>query len=134
LSENSLQDKLNSFNKEGQDKNGSGQTIPYAKAEKIPVLELEPFIHAGPVNTEEKEKENGWSGWLTFFLISFGGGIAALLTPCIFPMIPMTVSYFTKSGGKRANGLSNAFIFGLSIIVVYTLIGTVFSLLFGADF
>ncbi|WP_339655156.1 cytochrome c biogenesis protein CcdA, partial [uncultured Salegentibacter sp.] len=69
-----------------------------------------------------------------FFFISFGAGLAALLTPCVFPMIPMTVTYFTKSNASRANGINQALLYGFSIILIYTLIGTVFSLLFGADF
>lgn len=81
-----------------------------------------------------EEKEKGGAFLLTFFILSFGAGLAALLTPCVFPMIPMTVTYFTKSNISRANGISQALLYGFSIILIYTLIGTVFSLLFGADF
>ncbi|MFD2833562.1 thioredoxin family protein [Gramella sp. AN32] len=81
-----------------------------------------------------EEKEEGGAFLLTFFLLSFGAGMAALLTPCVFPMIPMTVTYFTKSNGSRVNGISQALLYGFSIILIYTLIGTVFSLFFGADF
>jgi len=81
-----------------------------------------------------EEKEEGGAFLLTFFLLSFGAGLAALLTPCVFPMIPMTVTYFTKSSGTRAKGISHALLYGFSIILIYTLIGTVFSLFFGADF
>ncbi len=68
--------------------------------------------------------------WL-FFLIAFGAGLIAILTPCVFPMIPMTVSYFMKSG---TNGKVQASIYGLSIIAIYTLFGTVVAVLFGAEF
>ncbi|WP_034886157.1 protein-disulfide reductase DsbD family protein [Gillisia sp. JM1] len=81
-----------------------------------------------------EEKEEGGAFLLTFFLLSFGAGLAALLTPCVFPMIPMTVTYFTKSSGSRANGIRQALLYGFSIILIYTLIGVVFSLFFGADF
>ncbi|TVZ27098.1 thiol:disulfide interchange protein DsbD [Gillisia sp. Hel_I_86] len=81
-----------------------------------------------------EEKEEGGAFIFTFFLLSFGAGLAALLTPCVFPMIPMTVTYFTKSSGSRANGISQALLYGVSIILIYTLIGTVFSLFFGAEF
>ena len=103
------------------------------KAEKlqVPVLALELFQNSF---VEEEPEESGWGGLATFFLISFGAGLAALLTPCIFPMIPMTVSYFTKTGTTRAKGIMNAIIYGVSIIIIYTLIGTVFSLIFGAGF
>ena len=66
-----------------------------------------------------------------FFLQAFGWGLLAILTPCVFPMIPMTVSYFMKSGSK---GKVQAVIYGLSIIVIYVLFGVVISVLFGADF
>lgn len=92
---------------------------------------LEPFQNS--FKTESKEKDKGWSGLLTFFLISFGAGLAALLTPCVFPMIPMTVTFFTKgSGGKK--GKVNALLYGLFIIAIYTIVGTLFALLFGAGF
>lgn len=68
--------------------------------------------------------------WL-FFLIAFGAGLVAILTPCVFPMIPMTVSYFMKSG---SNGKVQASIYGLAIIAIYTLFGTVIAVLFGAEF
>lgn len=95
------------------------------------VLEMQPFQNS--FQKESNEADQSWAGLLTFFLISFGAGLAALLTPCVFPMIPMTVTFFTKgSGGKK--GKINAFLYGLFIIVIYTLVGTLFSLLFGAGF
>ena len=69
----------------------------------------------------------------SIFLIAFFSGFAALLTPCVFPMIPMTVSFFTKQSKTRAKGIKNAIIYGISIIVIYVLLGTIVSLIFGAD-
>ena len=69
----------------------------------------------------------------SIFLIAFFSGFAALLTPCVFPMIPMTVSFFTKQSKTRAKGIKNAIIYGISIIVIYVLLGTLVSLIFGAD-
>jgi thiol:disulfide interchange protein len=66
-----------------------------------------------------------------FFILAFGGGLLAILTPCVFPMIPMTVSYFMKSGSK---GKIQAFVYGISIIVIYSLFGTLIALIFGEDF
>ena len=82
----------------------------------------------------EEEQEEGMSFFLSFFLVSFGAGLAALLTPCVFPMIPMTVSYFTKSEANRKKGIIQALLYGISIIAIYTVIGMVFSVLFGAAF
>ena len=98
----------------------------------IPVKDLKPFEN--PYADEVPLEDNSATALLTFFLLSFGAGLAALLTPCVFPMIPMTVTYFTKTSTTRAKGIANATIYGISIIVIYTLIGTVFALLFGAEF
>ncbi|MFD1187738.1 protein-disulfide reductase DsbD family protein [Pontibacter rugosus] len=78
-------------------------------------------------------ENNGDDGLLAFMLVAFGAGLMALLTPCVFPMVPMTVSFFTSSGGSRAQGVVKAFVYGLSIIAIYTIIGTVVAKLFGAD-
>jgi thiol:disulfide interchange protein len=70
----------------------------------------------------------------TIFLLGFGGGLLALLTPCVFPMIPMTVSLFSKGKNKsKKEGIKNAVIFGLSIIVIYVSLGLFITLTFGAD-
>ena len=83
--------------------------------------------------TNNPKKENSQKGLISIFLIAFISGFAALLTPCVFPMIPMTVSFFTKQSKTRAAGIKNAIIYGLSIIVIYVLLGVLVSLLFGAD-
>jgi thiol:disulfide interchange protein DsbD len=68
--------------------------------------------------------------WL-FFFFSFLAGLAAILTPCVFPMIPMTVSFFMKSGETKARSKLNAVFYGLSIIAIYTIIGTLVAVIFG---
>jgi len=82
--------------------------------------------------TPTKNRESKKELWGIFF-IAFFSGFAALLTPCVFPMIPMTVSFFTKQSKNKATGIRNAIIYGISIIVIYVLLGTVVSLIFGAD-
>lgn len=79
--------------------------------------------------TNEDEKRGNWG----IFWMSFLGGFAALLTPCVFPMIPMTVSFFTKQSKTKATGIRNAFFYGISIIVIYVVLGTVVTAIFGAD-
>ncbi|AOZ98089.1 protein-disulfide reductase DsbD family protein [Flavobacterium commune] len=69
----------------------------------------------------------------SIFIIAFLSGFAALLTPCVFPMIPMTVSFFTKQSKTRAKGIRNAIIYGISIIVIYVLLGILITWIFGAD-
>ncbi|WP_431244444.1 cytochrome c biogenesis protein CcdA [Flavobacterium sp. P21] len=72
-------------------------------------------------------------GLWSIFLIAFLSGFAALLTPCVFPMIPMTVSYFTKQSKSKAKGIKNAVVYGISIILIYVFLGSVITLLFGSD-
>lgn len=69
-----------------------------------------------------------------FFLAAFLSGLVALLTPCVFPMIPMTVSFFTRQSQSRAQAVGKALVYGLSIIVLYVLIGTIVSRLNGPEF
>jgi thiol:disulfide interchange protein len=69
------------------------------------------------------------SSFITFFLVAFVAGLAALLTPCVFPMIPMTVSFFTGQGKTKMH----AVIYGVSIIVIYTLVGAALAPLMGPE-
>ena len=80
-------------------------------------------------SSDEKEGKSMWA----LFFIAFLSGFAALLTPCVFPMIPMTVSFFTKQSKTKAKGIANAIIYGLSIIVIYVALGVGVSSIFGAD-
>lgn len=74
----------------------------------------------------------GMSIWAIFFA-GFAGGLLALLTPCVFPMLPLTVSFFTKQSKTRAKGISNAFIYAVSIIVIYVSLGLIITLTLGPD-
>jgi thiol:disulfide interchange protein DsbD len=80
-------------------------------------------------NNPAPEQQNIWS----VFLLSFLGGLAALLTPCVFPMIPMTVSFFTKQSKNKAAGIRNALLYGWFIIIIYVALGTLVTTVFGAD-
>lgn len=70
-------------------------------------------------------------GWI--FWACFAGGFLALVTPCVFSMIPITVSFFTKRSGSRALGIRNAVLYSVSIIVIYTLLGFLITVVFGAS-
>ncbi len=76
-----------------------------------------------------EEKKGLWS----IFFLAFIGGFAALLTPCVFPMIPMTVSFFTKQSKTKAEGKKNAILYGVSIILIYVILGSLVTGIFGAD-
>jgi len=69
--------------------------------------------------------------WQTFIKGLFGGFLAFLM-PCIFPMVPLTVSYFMKKGGSRQKGIGQALIYGLSIIVIYVAVGLLITVIFGS--
>lgn len=70
--------------------------------------------------------------WLSIFFKGLLGGLAALLTPCVFPLIPMNVSFFLKRSKTKAEGRSNALIYALSIIIIFVSLGLGVSLIFGA--
>lgn len=78
------------------------------------------------------KKDNTRSLW-AIFIAGFLGGIAALIMPCIFPMLPLTVSYFTKSASSKSGAVSKALVYGLSIIVIYVILGLIVTVIFGAD-
>lgn len=82
------------------------------------------------VHTPEKSNERSSLG---IFIAGFLGGLLALLTPCVFPMIPLTVSFFTKQSKTRKRGIVNAVIYGLSIILLYVSLGLLITLSLGPD-
>ena len=67
------------------------------------------------------------------FVLGFFGGLAAFFMPCIYPMIPLTVSFFTKKSGTRGKGIQSAIVYGLSIIVIYVALGLLITIIFGAS-
>ncbi|MDE7025424.1 MAG: thiol:disulfide interchange protein, partial [Paramuribaculum sp.] len=72
------------------------------------------------------------SSWWYIFLWGFIGGLVALLTPCVWPMIPLTVSFFLKRSGDRRKAIADAVIYGVAIIVIYLVLGLAITMLFGA--
>jgi thiol:disulfide interchange protein DsbD len=73
------------------------------------------------------------SSYWVIFITAFLSGFLALLTPCVFPMIPMTVSFFLKRSKNRKKGIANAVVYGLSIIVIYVTLGIAVTAIFGSD-
>ena len=84
-------------------------------------------IKLNPIKVNSSIKDSWW----VIFLKGFGGGLIALLTPCVFPMIPMTVTFFTKRSKSRTSGILNALLYGVSIIVIYVILGVVITALLG---
>lgn len=87
-----------------------------------------------PIGTcsEGAKATAGKSLW-SIFGLGFIGGLLAMLMPCIFPMIPLTVSFFTKSGGSRAQGIQRASLYGFFIFMIYVLLSLPFHLIQGLD-
>ncbi len=84
-----------------------------------------PVASCGPVKETVNKNSSLWS----IFVLGFFGGLLALLTPCVFPMIPLTVSFFTKGSENRSKGLFNAFMYGAFILLVYLLLSIPFHLM-----
>lgn len=108
---------------------GPGKT----KGEGTPVFSEFDYTDANSNCDGTTEEESESQNWFWIFLLGFGGGLLAILTPCVFPMIPLTVSYFTKSSTTKAKGIRNAVTYGLSIIIIYLLLGLLITGIFGAD-
>lgn len=83
-------------------------------------------------NTDNEASIKGMSSWL-IFVGGFAGGLLALLTPCVWPMIPLTVSFFLKKSGSRRKSIINAILYGISIIIIYLILGLAVTILFGAS-
>ena len=88
--------------------------------------EIKPSPQIAPIDDAKKSL-------LGIFIAGFLGGLLALLTPCVFPMIPLTVSYFTKQASSRSKGFLTALFYGLSIIGIYTGLGLLITVVFGSD-
>ncbi|MDE6702462.1 MAG: thioredoxin family protein [Muribaculaceae bacterium] len=72
------------------------------------------------------------TGWLSIFIFGFLGGLLALLTPCVWPLIPMTMSFFLKKGRTRSRAIADAVTYGVSIVVIYLVMGIAITLIFDA--
>lgn len=77
-------------------------------------------------------KDVSGSSWWYIFIWGFLGGLLALLTPCVWPMIPLTVSFFLKRSANRSKAVGDAVIYGLAIIVIYLVLGLAITMIFGA--
>jgi len=90
------------------------------------IPELENLDLDNAVNKECGDSEEENKTYWMLFLLGLGGGLISLITPCVFPMIPLTVSYFTKGGSEKGKGIGKAVLYGISIVVVYVAISLPF--------
>ncbi len=99
-----------------------------------PVTEADTWAPVTLTDADASQQDAAGSGSLWWiFWACFGGGLLALLTPCVWPIIPMTVSFFLKKGDSRASAVSSAIIYGLAIIIIYVALGLAVTALFGAS-
>lgn len=103
----------------------AGEDAPATTSEQPTVAEVDTWA---PVEMPKKSNDN--SIW-TIFILGFGGGLLALLTPCVWPIIPMTVSFFLKRSKEKKQAVREAIVYGISIIFIYLVLGLAVTLLFG---
>ncbi len=85
------------------------------------------------LNAFDEHTESSEASWLYIFFAGFLGGLIALFTPCVWPIIPMTVSFFLKRSGDKKKGIRDAWTYGASIVVIYVVLGLAITLIFGAS-
>ncbi len=104
-----------------------GKTVDTATSPKVQNIK---DTWAPIENPDESHDVSDSSLWY-IFILGFAGGFVALLTPCVWPMIPMTVSFFLKQNGSRAKSIRDAMIYGFSIIIIYLILGIAITIIFG---
>ena len=106
------------------------EDFSFAFKDGMPALAEDTELGGADEDITGRDKKTLWG----FFILSFVFGLIAILTPCVFPMIPMTVSFFMKDPGEKAKGRSQAVVYGLSIIIIYVLVGTILAIFLGPGF
>jgi len=116
---------------QGSEVQNGAEKVDSSEIEKVEnqVEKTEATVTETKTEIPKEETQSSWQ----IFLLGLLAGFTALLTPCVFPMIPMNVSFFTKQSKTKAEGIKNASIFSLSIIVLYVSLGLIFTIAFGVD-
>ena len=111
------------------------EPVPYIKFNKVFKQNIgyhDGEEHIYTKNNVNEVQKSSSDSLFSFFIGAFIAGLAAIFTPCVFPMIPLTVSFFTNQNDKKQN-LSGPFIYGLSIILIFIILGLGFSFVLGAS-
>lgn len=129
---------------------GSGQANTMAVVDSVVVQQPQMIQPQQNQLTPQNSAENSWwapvevpaedaseqpstnSPWWMIFIYGFFGGLAALITPCVWPLIPMTVSFFLKKNKSKAKSIQDAMTYGVAIIVIYLILGLAITVIFGA--
>ncbi|PST85036.1 hypothetical protein C7T94_02665 [Pedobacter yulinensis] len=115
------------FTEIGSSEDSAANNLQKDSVSKDTVAKMQPAAEK-PLAAADTEQKTLWQT----FIAGLIGGFAAFLMPCIFPMVPLTVSYFTKRAGSRGKGIGQAMIYGLSIIVIYVALGLLITVIFGS--
>lgn len=102
------------------------QSLTQSDRLKLNLINKDKYLN---IDSEKQKSNSLWK----IFILGFFGGLIALLTPCVFPMIPLTVSFFTKQSGKKGDGKSKAFMYGFFIVFIYFLLSIPFHLMDSLD-
>jgi thiol:disulfide interchange protein DsbD len=116
----------------GADSSATASNTVEQKKDTATASSITATISEAKNNSAANENSSAHMGLWGIFLAGFVGGFAALLTPCVFPMIPMNVSFFTKRSKTKSQGIKNAFLYAIFIIVLYVGLGLGVTLVFGA--
>ena len=111
----------------GDSQEQQSEDLTALTADSVKKLKIE-LKNADLLTTSSDKNTNSSSFW-NIFLLGFFGGLIALLTPCVFPMIPLTVSFFTKQSSIKSEGLTNALLYAFFIVLIYILLSTPFHFL-----
>ena len=111
----------------GDSQEQQSEDLTALTADSVKKLKIE-LKNADLLTTISDKNTNSSSFW-NIFLLGFFGGLIALLTPCVFPMIPLTVSFFTKQSSIKSEGLTNALLYAFFIVLIYALLSTPFHLI-----
>jgi len=114
----------------GEDTASSEPVSGGVAGEDVDAAKAPPVGQQGYTIADTKEEQSGF-GW--DFLKGLLGGLLALLTPCVFPMIPLTVSFFLRNADNRTRAFRDAMFYGLTIVFSYVVLGLAISVIFGAD-
>ena len=117
--------------KNGSTSNGSAAKFEDGKIDQKVSMISETYKQ--PLGNCGEEDDATGQSTIWMFILGFAGGLLALLTPCVFPMIPLTVSFFTAGSKDRKTGIKNGLIYGASIIIIYVSIGLIFTAIFGPE-
>ena len=111
-----------------------GKAIPVnANRILIPTIQVDAPVSNYKADDPSTDISTQSKGLGTIFLLGFLGGLVALLTPCVFPMIPLTVSFFTKKAQNKKKGIKNAFTYGFFIFLIYVLLSAPFHFIQSLD-